>query len=110
MKLKPEAKFVMIYAEEGWTTNMPLEDFLADDALFAYKHDGRQLAPEHGFPLRLVIPRLYAWKSAKWVRGVELMEKDRAGFSRDGRLPHAWGPLEGRAIPLVLRVYLSLLS
>ena len=78
--VKPEARFVLIHAEHGFTTNLPLEDFLGEDCLFAWSHDGRALTPDHGWPLRLIVPRLYAWKSAKWVRGVEFLEKDRPGF------------------------------
>jgi len=80
VKPHPQAKFVMVHCEQGFTTNLPLEDFLSEDCLFAWKHNGQDLEPDHGYPLRLVIPRLYAWKSAKWVRGLELLEKDRAGF------------------------------
>lgn len=75
-----EAKFVMIHCEHGFTVNLSLEDFLGEDCLFAMRHDGADLAPEHGGPLRLVVPRLYSWKSAKWVRGIELMSEDRPGF------------------------------
>ncbi len=64
----------------GWTTNLPLEHFSAEDALVALSHDGEPLTAEHGGPARLVVPRLYAWKSAKWIAGVELAEQDRAGF------------------------------
>ena len=77
--VRPEAKYVLVHCEYGFT-NLPLADWLGDDCLFAWKHNGQDLEPDHGYPLRLVIPRLYAWKSAKWVRGIELMEKDRAGF------------------------------
>jgi DMSO/TMAO reductase YedYZ molybdopterin-dependent catalytic subunit len=77
---KPEAAFVMVHCEHGFTTNLPLADFLGDDCLFAWRHNGQDLDPDHGYPLRLVIPRLYAWKSAKWVRGVELLGRDQAGF------------------------------
>ena len=77
---KPEAKFVMVHCEQGFTTNLPISDFLADDALFAMKHNGVDLEPDHGYPVRLVIPKLYAWKSAKWVRGIEFMADDRPGF------------------------------
>ena len=76
----PQARFVMVHCEHGFTTNLPLADFLGEDCLFAWRHNGQLLEPDHGYPLRLVIPRLYAWKSAKWVRGVELLEHDRAGF------------------------------
>jgi DMSO/TMAO reductase YedYZ molybdopterin-dependent catalytic subunit len=78
--IRSEAKFVMIHCEYGFSTNLPLEAFFADDALFALKHNGEDLTPDHGYPVRLVIPRLYAWKSAKWVRGVEFMKDDRPGF------------------------------
>jgi DMSO/TMAO reductase YedYZ molybdopterin-dependent catalytic subunit len=74
------ARYVLVHAEHGFTTNMPLADFMGEDCLFAWSHNGQALAPDHGWPLRLVVPRLYAWKSAKWVRGVELLERDRAGF------------------------------
>ena len=76
----PEAKFVMVHCEYGFTTNLPLADFFSEDALFAIKHNGADLEPDHGYPLRLVIPKLYAWKSAKWVRGIEFMAEDHAGF------------------------------
>ncbi|HXG68822.1 MAG TPA: sulfite oxidase-like oxidoreductase [Blastocatellia bacterium] len=90
--VKPEAKFVLVFAEEGWTTNMPLEDFLAEDALFAYKHDGEPLPADHGGPIRLVVPRLYAWKSAKWVRGVEFRATDKPGFWEEGGYHHHGDP------------------
>jgi len=80
VKPQPQAKFVMVHCEQGFTTNLPLSDFLGEDCLFAWKHNGQDLEPDHGWPLRLVVPRLYAWKSAKWVRGIEFMEDDRPGF------------------------------
>jgi len=80
VRVKPEARFVMVHCEYGFTTNLPLADFLGDDCLFAWRCDGDDLTPDHGYPLRLVVPRLYAWKSAKWVRGVELLADDRPGF------------------------------
>jgi DMSO/TMAO reductase YedYZ molybdopterin-dependent catalytic subunit len=80
VRVLPEARLVMVHCEQGFTTNLPLEDFLGEDSLFAWKHNGRDLEPDHGYPLRLVVPRLYAWKSAKWVRGVELLAEDRPGF------------------------------
>jgi DMSO/TMAO reductase YedYZ molybdopterin-dependent catalytic subunit len=77
----PQAKYVLAHAyDEGWSTNMPFSDFAAEDVLFADRHNGQPLSVEHGGPLRLVVPRLYAWKSAKWVRGVEFLEKDQAGY------------------------------
>lgn len=80
VKIKPEAKHVLVHAEGGFTTNLPLEDFFRDDVLFAMKHDGKTLTPDHGYPVRLVVPRLYFWKSAKWVTGVEFMKKEKLGF------------------------------
>jgi DMSO/TMAO reductase YedYZ molybdopterin-dependent catalytic subunit len=77
----PEARFVMVHAyDDGWNTNLPLDDFLAEDALVAILHDGQPLSTEHGGPARLIVPRLYAWKSAKWVAGVELIAEDKPGF------------------------------
>jgi DMSO/TMAO reductase YedYZ molybdopterin-dependent catalytic subunit len=81
--LSPDAKFVMVHTEYGYTTNLPLDDFFADDCLFAFRHNGQDLEPDHGYPVRLIVPRLYAWKSAKWVRGIEFMDDDRPGFWED---------------------------
>jgi DMSO/TMAO reductase YedYZ molybdopterin-dependent catalytic subunit len=80
VKVLPEARFIMVHCEHGFCTNLPLADFVAEDCLFAWKHNGQDLEPDHGYPLRLVVPRLYAWKSAKWARGLELMAENRAGF------------------------------
>ena len=80
VRLKPEARFVLVHAEQGFTANLSLDDFLREENLFAWRYDGQELAPEHGGPLRLVVPSLYFWKSAKWVRGVELLARDRPGF------------------------------
>ena len=77
---KPEAKYVMVLAEQGYTANVPLENLMHPTTLFALKHNGEPLPPEHGYPVRLVVPELYAWKSVKWVRGLEFMEKDAPGF------------------------------
>ena len=83
--VKESAKFVLAYGyDRGWSTNMPLEEFQKEDCLFADKHDREPIDLDHGGPLRLVIPRLYAWKSAKWARGIELVEEDRAGFWERG--------------------------
>ncbi len=79
-KPKAEARFVLIHAEAGFTTNLRLEDFLQADVLFAVKHNEKPLTPPHGYPVRLVVPRLYFWKSAKWARGVEFLAHDRRGF------------------------------
>lgn len=75
-----EANYVILHAEEGWSTNLPIQDFLKETSLLAFAHDGKPLTPEHGYPLRAVIPHLYFWKSAKWLRGIEFTKEDRAGF------------------------------
>ncbi|MCL6515693.1 sulfite oxidase-like oxidoreductase [Alicyclobacillus sp.] len=80
VRVATEARYVMVHAEQGYTTNLPLEDLLQEGVMFALRHDGRDLTPEHGWPLRLVVPHLYFWKSAKWVRGIEFMAEDRPGF------------------------------
>jgi DMSO/TMAO reductase YedYZ molybdopterin-dependent catalytic subunit len=77
---KSEATHVMVYSAEGYATNVPLIDLLEDNVLLALKHDGEPLTAEHGGPMRLIVPKLYAWKSAKWVRGFEFLAQDRAGF------------------------------
>jgi DMSO/TMAO reductase YedYZ molybdopterin-dependent catalytic subunit len=83
--IKPEAKFAVALAyDQGWTTNVPLEYFLKEDSLFAFLHDGAPIEAEHGGPVRLIIPQLYAWKSAKWIRGVRFLAEDQAGFWEEG--------------------------
>ena len=77
---RPEASHVMVHCFGGYTTNLPLDVVSDDDVLFAYRHDGEPLAPAHGGPLRLVVPKRYGWKSAKWVSSVEFMDKDAPGF------------------------------
>jgi DMSO/TMAO reductase YedYZ molybdopterin-dependent catalytic subunit len=77
---KPSARFVIAHAEHGFTSNVPFS-FLQDDrALLATHADGEPLTPDHGYPLRLVIPGKYFWKSAKWLRGIELSSVDKPGF------------------------------
>ncbi len=80
VNIKPEAKFVLVHSVGGFTTNLTRDDFFAEDVLFATEFNGEPLTPEHGYPLRLVVPRLYFWKSAKWVIGVEFLSKDKRGF------------------------------
>jgi DMSO/TMAO reductase YedYZ molybdopterin-dependent catalytic subunit len=80
IRLKPQASYVMVHSFGGYTTNIPLENLLDDSVLFAFKRNGEDLAPEHGWPLRLVVPKLYFWKSAKWVCGLHFMEEDRPGY------------------------------
>ena len=88
--VKPEAKFVSAIAHDtdwygnNWTTNLPLEYFLNEDSLIAIEHDGKPIAPEHGGPVRLVIPQLYAWKSAKWIKGLRFLAQDEAGYWERG--------------------------
>jgi DMSO/TMAO reductase YedYZ molybdopterin-dependent catalytic subunit len=74
------ATHVLVHAEENYTTNLPLPDLARDANLIATHHDSEPLLPEHGGPARLVVPHLYFWKSAKWVRGLELMDGDWPGF------------------------------
>ncbi|MFQ5830194.1 MAG: sulfite oxidase-like oxidoreductase [Candidatus Methylomirabilia bacterium] len=80
VRVKPEASAVMVHAHPDYTTNVLLEDLLVEDALLAIEADGQELKPDHGGPCRLVIPHLYFWKSAKWVRGFELMDANAPGF------------------------------
>jgi len=81
---RPEAKFIMQHAAsapgDDWTANVPLAEFIEDDCLLAVAHDGMPLAPEHGYPVRAVVPRLYFWKGAKWITGLELRSTDAPGF------------------------------
>lgn len=77
---KPEAKFVMVHSYGGYTTNLPLEVLLEEDVLFAHKHDGKPLEPDHGGPMRLVVPSRYGWKSAKWVNGLEFLAENEPGY------------------------------
>ena len=80
VKPLPEARFVVAHAEQGFTSNVPLEALEDDNALVAWEADGEPLTPEHGWPLRLVVPSRYFWKSAKWLRGIELRSSDQPGF------------------------------
>jgi DMSO/TMAO reductase YedYZ molybdopterin-dependent catalytic subunit len=78
--VRTSARFVLVQAEHGFTTNLPLEDLDRPENLLALSHNGEALAPEHGGPVRLLVPHLYFWKSAKWVRGFDLLEEDYPGF------------------------------
>ena len=80
VKPKPSARYVIAHAEQGFTSNLPLEALEADEALIAYEADGEPLTPDHGWPLRLMVPSRYFWKSAKWLRGLELRASDQPGF------------------------------
>jgi DMSO/TMAO reductase YedYZ molybdopterin-dependent catalytic subunit len=77
---KPAARYVIAHAEAGFTSNVPLSFLEDENALLATHGDGEALTAEHGYPLRLVIPGKYFWKSAKWLRGIELSATDRPGF------------------------------
>ena len=78
--ISPNAKFVMVHGAGTFTTNLPLEDFFQPDVLLADKHDELDLSAEHGGPVRLVVPRLYFWKSAKWITGLEFIAANKPGF------------------------------
>lgn len=80
VKIKPETSFVIIHAAGNFTTNLPVSEFFQEDVLLATHHDEKPLSAEHGGPVRLVVPRLYFWKSAKWINGIEFTSQDRPGF------------------------------
>jgi DMSO/TMAO reductase YedYZ molybdopterin-dependent catalytic subunit len=78
--LKTNASYAMVHSYSDYTTNLPLKDLMEKQAWIAFRFDGRDLAAEHGGPARLLVPHLYLWKSAKWVRGITLMQQDKPGF------------------------------
>ena len=83
--IQPDARYVVCHGyDNGWSTNLPLADFLEEDCLLADLHDGVPISQEHGGPVRGLVPQLYAWKSAKWICGIELVEHDRAGYWEQG--------------------------
>ena len=79
-QVRPTATHVVAHSEQGYTANMPIEVLDDDDVLLADVADGAPLTPEHGYPLRLIVPKRYFWKSAKWVRGLQFMSRDQLGF------------------------------
>ncbi len=79
-RVRPKAAFVMLRSYDGYTTNIPMEHFAAADVLIAHSWQNEPLSREHGGPARLVVPKLYFWKSAKWVRAITFMEKDAPGY------------------------------
>jgi len=79
-RVKPSAVSAMLYGGEGYTTSLPLSVLMDEDVLFAHTLDGKPLPEEHGGPMRLIVPKRYAWKSAKWVRQVDLLEKHELGY------------------------------
>lgn len=83
--MQAQARYVLCHGyDNGWTTNLPLADFLAKDALLADLHDGEPISADHGGPVRGMVPQLYAWKSAKWIRRIELIDFDRPGYWERG--------------------------
>jgi DMSO/TMAO reductase YedYZ molybdopterin-dependent catalytic subunit len=78
--VRPDARYCLVSAEQGFTTNLALADLDRPENLVALTHDGEPLTPEHGWPARLLVPHLYFWKSAKWVRGLTLLDADVPGF------------------------------
>jgi DMSO/TMAO reductase YedYZ molybdopterin-dependent catalytic subunit len=80
LSVSPAARHAVVHAAGGWTTNLPLDELLRDDVAVAYEYEGRPLSDEHGGPVRLLVPRLYLWKSAKWLEGIELTTEQRLGF------------------------------
>ncbi len=90
LRLRPTARYVLVHADPDYTTNLALPDLLQDDVLVALKHNGQDLPPDHGGPCRLVVPRLYFWKSAKWLRGLEFLDVNAPGFwEQNGYHMHA---------------------
>ena len=79
-QLRDDARFVVLHSYDGYTTNLALEDFAAEDALLAHSWSGEPLSDEHGGPVRLVVPHLYFWKSAKWLQAIEFLTDDAPGF------------------------------
>ena len=88
----------MAYCDGGYTTNLPLEDVTDGKAWVAYGYDGEPLEPEHGGPARLLVPHLYFWKSAKWVRGLELRDEDEPGFWESNGYHNSRRPVAGAAL------------
>ncbi|HWF82039.1 MAG TPA: sulfite oxidase-like oxidoreductase [Streptosporangiaceae bacterium] len=79
-QVRTDAKYVLAFCDGGYTTNLPVADVTGGQAWLAFGYDGKPLAPEHGGPVRLLVPHLYFWKSAKWVRGLDLLDSDEPGF------------------------------
>jgi DMSO/TMAO reductase YedYZ molybdopterin-dependent catalytic subunit len=79
-EVESAAEYALVYSYGGYTTNVPVEDLLDGKAWIAYRYDGEELAPQHGGPARLLVPHLYFWKSAKWVRGIRLLNEEHPGF------------------------------
>ena len=80
LRLRPGVAHVLVHAEQGYTANLPLADLDRENVIFATHHDCQPLTTDHGYPLRLIVPHLYAWKSVKWVRGLEFLTDEQPGF------------------------------
>jgi DMSO/TMAO reductase YedYZ molybdopterin-dependent catalytic subunit len=80
LEISLEARHVVVHATGGWTTNLPVEELVRDDVLVAYEYEGMPITREHGGPVRLLVPSLYFWKSAKWLRGIEFTRDQRLGY------------------------------
>ena len=96
--VETSAEYVLAFCDGGYTTNLPLEDVTGGKAWVAYEYGGEPLEPEHGGPARLLVPHLYFWKSAKWVRGLELRDDDAARLLGVLRLPQLRRPVERAAL------------
>ena len=104
------ASFALVASYGGYSTNLPLEDLTDHKAWIAFGYDGQDLEPEHGGPARLLVPHLYLWKSAKWVRGIQLLDTGRAGLLGEPRLPQLRRPLAGAAVLGRLRMEAAMTS
>ncbi|MCA9835831.1 MAG: sulfite oxidase-like oxidoreductase [Trueperaceae bacterium] len=80
LNIRPEATHIMFHCYGGYSTNLPIDDFLAEGCMLAYKLEDKDIPVDHGGPVRSLIPHLYAWKSAKWLNGIEFMSENRPGF------------------------------
>ncbi|RCW71921.1 sulfite oxidase-like oxidoreductase [Saliterribacillus persicus] len=80
LNIKDNVKHVMVYGDQDYESNIPLEDLLHDDILIAHSYENEPLTPQHGYPFRLIVPHLYFWKSVKWITAIEFLEEDRPGF------------------------------
>jgi DMSO/TMAO reductase YedYZ molybdopterin-dependent catalytic subunit len=92
VSLDSKATHILQHCYGGYTTNLPLSDFVRDENFFAFQVFGEALDPQHGGPLRSVVPHLYAWKSAKWINGLEFLSQDKAGFWERNGYHHRGDP------------------
>ena len=95
---REEARYVVLHCHDGYTTNLALEDFAAEDALLAHSWSGAPLEEEHGGPVRLVVPHLYFWKSAKWLQSIEFLAQDETRLLGGPRLSQSRRSVEGRTL------------